>query len=511
MEKDLLVDLSLKSLSNIFNRANKSVISAINSCYDIDIVDNRFESLRLYWVIILARYEGESESIPDYDEQWISKIQESFESTEILRHQYNRSRLSERNLCKQNESRSIETQLLEEYKEILETMVLDFDGTDNSKKVMIGIYNEYKQQLKSLQNAQIEYMCGLRSSTNSDDLIREGESWLDEVLCSFRKINEEVRKIIYGGHGQEISSESKCRLKLEKMRLPSFNGNIRDYPRFRSDFDNYVLPKVDPKDVPFVLKNCFTGQAYEVIKNVEDNVEVIWQRINEKYGRPSSIVDEVLFEILRFPTLVDEDTKGFIKFVSVIEEAQVDLKRVHLENEIANCNVVSEIEKRLPPLIRREWSYEVVTNSNGKDNVKRFASLLGFLKEQRNGLEYLTSKIRCSRGETDVVDKSISEDQSRCSHIAVDDVDGNKKLYKCGIHNTNEHGLGNCKSFKGSNSEEKIKIVMKSRACWNCLVPGHKARYCLNPRNCSAKGCRMWHHELLHDAHLSGQKFGRQE
>ena len=76
MEKDLLVDLSLKSLSNIFNRANKSVISAINSCYDIDIVDNRFESLRLYWVIILARYEGESESIQDYDEQWISKIQE---------------------------------------------------------------------------------------------------------------------------------------------------------------------------------------------------------------------------------------------------------------------------------------------------------------------------------------------------------------------------------------------------------------------------------------------------
>ena len=255
-----MVDLLLKWLLNIFKRAHKSAISAINSCYDIDIVDNRFESLRLYWVIILARYEGESESISDYDEQWISKIQESYESTEILRHQYNRSRLSERNLCKQNESRSIETQLLEEYKEILETMVLDFDGTDNSKKVMIGIYNEYKQQLKSLQNAQIEYMCGLRSSTNSDDLIREGESWLDEVLCGFRKIIEEVRKIIYGGHGQEISSESKCRLKLEKMRLPSFNGNIRDYPRFRSDFDNYVLPKVDPKDVPFVLKDCFTGQ-----------------------------------------------------------------------------------------------------------------------------------------------------------------------------------------------------------------------------------------------------------
>ena len=522
MERDLHVDLSLKSLSNIFNRLNESVISAINSCYDIDIINNRFQSLRQHWLIVLARYEKELESVSEFDEQWIGNIQEYFERTEILKHQYDKSRLSvksshdnklnlEINLCKQNESRSIETQLLEEYKEILGKMVLEYDGLDSSKRVIIGVYHEYKQQLRSLQKAHVEYMYTLRSSTNNDDIVMEGESWLDDVLCGVRKIHEKVWEIIYGGSEPESRSNIKCGLKLEKMRLPSFNGNIRDYPKFRSDFDNYVMPKLEPKDIPFVLKSCFIGQAYETIKNVEDDVDVIWQRIDEKYGRPSKVVDEVLFDILRFPTLLDKDKGGFIKFVSVIEEATVDLKRIHLENEIANCNVISEIEKRLPPIIRRDWSYEVVTNNNTKDNVETFASLLRFLKEQRDGLEYLTSKVRYSPDEIDGIVKSENSAHiGRCGHIAIDNGYENDRLYKCGIHNTNGHSLGDCKSFKVANSSERIQIAMKSRACWNCLMPGHKARNCLKSKNCSLKGCKMWHHELLHEAHLAGQKFGRQ-
>ena len=525
MEGDLLSDLSLQSLSNIFNRVNKSVISAIDSSYDVAIVKSRFESLRQHWMIVLARYERELElelsSV--FNEQWIENIQESFERTEILHHQYYNSLLSvnssrenqlniERNLCKQRESRNVETQLFDELKEILKKMVLEYDDTENNKNVIMGIYHEYKQQFQSLQNVHINYMCSLRSSTDNDDIVREGEDWLDDVICSSRKVTEDVRKIIYGGNGPNISSETKSELKLEKMRLPSFDGSIRDYPRFKSDFENYVLPKLNPKDTPFVLKNCFVGQAYNVIKNVEDDTEVIWQRINEKYGRPSQIVDEVLFDILKFPTLLDDDKDGFIKFVTVIEEAVVDLKRVKLESEIFNCNVVSEIEKRLPSIIRREWSYEVVTNSTGKDHKSKFECLLRFLKEQRGGLEYLTSKVRYRMGEKDVLNESPIQDQSvRCGHIAIVGTNESKRLYKCGIHNTDDHCLRDCKTFRFANSGERIQMVIESRACWNCLTPGHKAKHCFHPKNCSVKGCKMWHHQLLHEAHKAGKTFGRQE
>ena len=209
MEQHLHIELSLQSLVNIFNRVNKSVISAIDSCFDIDIVNYRFESLRNHWTMVLIRYEKELES-GEYNEQFINNVHESYERTEVLRHQYNKSLLSvnssqenqlklQRTLRKQNESRTIETQLLEEFKDILENMVLEYDGTENSKKVIMGVYHEYKEQLQSLQRAHLEYMCSLRLSTNNSDTLSEGDDWFNDIICSFRKINEEVREIIYGG------------------------------------------------------------------------------------------------------------------------------------------------------------------------------------------------------------------------------------------------------------------------------------------------------------------------
>ena len=64
---------------------------------------------------------------------------------------------------------------------------------------------------------------------------------------------------------------------------------------------------------------------------------------------------------------------------------------------------MSGIEKRLPSIIRREWSYEVVANNTGKDHKSKFACLLRFLKEQRDRLEYLTSRIRYRTDEKDVL------------------------------------------------------------------------------------------------------------
>ena len=79
-------------------------------------------------------------------------------------------------------------------------------------------------------------------------------------------------------------------------------------------------------------------------------------------------------------------------------------------------------------------------------------------------------------------------------------------MHKCGVNGTNDHCLKDCKSFKSADSGEKIRMVMVSRACWNCLTPGHKAKYCSYPKNCSVKSCKMWHLELLHETHSSGKK-----
>ena len=245
-------------------------------------------------------------------------------------------------------------------------MISKYDRTNKSREIINGTYIEYKEHRQRVQNSHLEYLSVLKSATDDTDLVKVEEEWLNNLLSGFNELDNDIRTIIYSGirQGTISNSEIKCGLKLEKISLPSFNGQIRDYPKFRYDFDNYVLPKLDDNDVPYVLKNCLVGEAHDLVKNVEDNTGVIWNQIEEKYGRPFKVVDEVIVDITRFPILLDDDYRGFKKFVSVIETAMIDLKRVKLEKEIANSHIISKIEKRLPPIIHREWSYEVVTHDS---------------------------------------------------------------------------------------------------------------------------------------------------
>ena len=518
----MLADISLQSLLDISKRINKSVISAINSSHDIEIVNTRYKYLKELWISILSRYEKgrRYESDFEYSAQWIDKVQESFEGTEILRQRYNKTLqsaklLHESQLCLKRDlyrlkgSQDVAKQSLEDYKGILEQMISKYDCTNNSNAIIEGTYREYKEQRQQLQRTHIEYLSALKSSTEDNVFISVEEDWLTNVLCNFKQLDEDIRTVIYGR--KESDTEQYCGLKLEKISLPSFNGNIRDYPKFRSDFNNYVLPRLHEKDVPYVLKNCLVGKAHELIKNVEEDAKVIWQRIEDKYGRPSKIVDEVIFDITRFRTLRDDDRNEFIEFVSVIETAMVDLKRVNLENEIANSYVISEVEKRLPPIIRREWSYAVVISDSRMGASERFTALLSFLIEQRNGLEYLSSRVRCSPNKTDVSTESKNAEQDfQCGYLDIS-VGENGNLGICSTHKTKEHYLGNCNTFKRATARDKIRSVIKARACWNCLVPGHKARHCFKQKHCTIKGCTFWHHELLHEAHYIGERFGGSE
>jgi hypothetical protein len=37
---------------------------------------------------------------------------------------------------------------------------------------------------------------------------------------------------------------------LEKLKMPTFDGDIRQYPRFKKDFEQQVLPGLPKESVP---------------------------------------------------------------------------------------------------------------------------------------------------------------------------------------------------------------------------------------------------------------------
>ena len=91
---------------------------------------------------------------------------------------------------------------------------------------------------------------------------------------------------------------SKASIRLEKIKPPTFSGNIRNFARFKADFEAIIKPAYeDEMYISYVLKkSCLFGNAYELVKNLEREDE-IWRRLEEKYGDTIDIVDSVITDL----------------------------------------------------------------------------------------------------------------------------------------------------------------------------------------------------------------------
>ena len=154
--------------------------------------------------------------------------------------------------------------------------------------------------------------------------------------------------------------------------------------RVKSDFLNQVVPEMKSKDsTAYVLRSCLTKVPLDIVKNVDDDLDEMWKRLDEKYGGPSKLVDVGMYDIKKLRAIREGDDKRFIDLVDVVEKGYRDLLRLGIEQEMSNTSTVSIIEEKLPKDIRREWSREVNRTNSKVEESNQFPYILNFLLEQK--------------------------------------------------------------------------------------------------------------------------------
>ena len=99
-----------------------------------------------------------------------------------------------------------------------------------------------------------------------------------------------------------------------------FSGDIRDYPRFKSDFQKQVEPTMGgDQEAAYVLKCCLSNVALEIIHNVDDDLKEMWQQLDEEYRRPSGLIDVVVNDINRLRSVHEEDARKLLHIIDTVE------------------------------------------------------------------------------------------------------------------------------------------------------------------------------------------------
>ena len=86
-------------------------------------------------------------------------------------------------------------------------------------------------------------------------------------------------------------------LELERLKLDKFCGDLRKYPTFRETFKLYVEPMVPESQLPFILRSSLEESVKIEVENIADDLNLLWKRLDEKYGSRSKYVDIILADL----------------------------------------------------------------------------------------------------------------------------------------------------------------------------------------------------------------------
>ena len=510
----------------LFTMANKQLMKSVNSGASVAATRSKFEALCARMESVMSKHalylalQHPDDADPTEEEtKWMEEIEDQFSQAEADVEQYCATldqKLSSTTQLSQDGTQSAEwkkkKRLCQFEMESVESMLNELTITVKDETAPV-------QSIKDSQGELKDQMERYRSSQRELVLILDSDEDLHNFTTDMKRLQHECSQLyLLAGKAIEQrtpapslakrSTSKGIDLKMERMKMPNFTGDIREYPRFKADFDKHVRPNAESDDAAaYILKSCLGKEALDTVKNVDDDLDTMWERLDDRYGRSSKIVDAVMHEIKQLKAVPDGDGSKFIHIVNTIESCYLDLKRISMEHEICNSTIVSLIEERLPPTIKSMWCLEVSDRETKVTDTNKFQGMLEFMLKHKRAIEYGADGLRSANKvqfgvhlqETAPLPQAPSTQTPVATEKKIEKaVDDSEKRPPCWLHPSAKHSIVECRTFNDMTPQSRLDMAYDYRVCWCCLQTGHPKSRCFRRKPCMKDGCKQAHHPMLH-------------
>lgn len=400
------------------------------------------------------------------------------------------------------------------------------DAADGDMWTIDTRYADFKQRWEKVQQMHDEYVEIL--GDESPNLNAEAEEqWITDLQNNFDNLEVAVGKKKRDLAKLSLQSPSKLPsstaeekpimerkveslVKIDRLRLPIFDGTLRKYLEFREDFMQQVEPHCGKGQLAFVLKQHLSEAVKDEINNVSDDYSAMWRRLDQKFGNIRRLVETILAEVKGISPK-DASDKTVLKMIDTVEGANRKLQRMGHQSELHNLTTISIIEQAMTKEMENTWIERI--SSKTCTSPQRFKMLLEFLEDWRNRLEYKSAGIRESmpaESKDQEVPGTSGNRRSGYAHYTRDARQQNQERDPCWLHKFegDSHAIWNCRRFKSLNTKERMELVRENKACQRCLLTtcggATDIKKCNRDFKCSVYGCHGLHNALLHMDKLSG-------
>ena len=494
-----------------FTRKRNEFLKSIKDNKGIDTVKRTFTELNEAWNTVEGKHDiytiHLTEEEVEQSESWITELQELYNEAAAIQAQY----INEQIQIEKKQREEINRQeAIRMEQERFQSLMEQINKKKKSMETIFETLTKHAQSLMESQSNGQDATPALRKTskeldatlTNCNELHNKALElvdskhaeyeieWIRNVHAHYNEISGKIESFIAKEIGHDCVRKQNL-LQLEKVKMPLFTGRIRDYPRFKMDFEKQVMPTINIESAPYILRSCLSKEPADVVKSIDDDLEAMWKRLDEKYGDPTKVVDVIMNAIQNTRNIRDGENNRLIELINIVEDGYQDLKRLGLEQEITTTSSVSVIEKKLPTDVKKEWAKLVSSDHSTVDKTNKFPSLLKFLLNQKQAIEYENAELRNDSKTKGFVHYSEKNDSKVSTSYW--------KPSKCLCHEGANHLTTECRIYLSKSVEERKGILKEKGACWSCLKRGHRIQECRNKGVCGVNDCTRRHHATLHE------------
>ncbi|GFY76702.1 uncharacterized protein TNIN_70181, partial [Trichonephila inaurata madagascariensis] len=310
-----------------------------------------------------------------------------------------------------------------------------------------------------------------------DERILEVEFALSRKLTKF--VNENKTET----SGFSVTkSENNLNVRLPKITLPTFSGNLHEWLSFKDIFEASVDSNPYLTDVVKLqyLKSALRGDALRIIQSisiVDSNYKLAFSLLEERYSNHREQVYAHLKRFLSVQPVHNESASAILNLIDVTNECVRSLEVLNQSVEGFSSILFAYIlGEKLDPNTKIWWERKLE-----KENLPTVTDLLEFLKDHARTLNASKSVINVKK----ITNKSFA---------IVSNSNDKHPQNLCKLCNLSCHRLFKCPKFLKFSVKERVDYVKKQNLCFSCFLK-HSVRNCTSSYIC--RNCLKKHNVLL--------------
>lgn len=344
----------------------------------------------------------------------------------------------------------------------------------------------YSEMLETFEDAYYQIM-GVYES-HFKEAPKESATMLSEFLEKSGFLNSQ-------------QSAQQTHVRLPPIELKSFDGTIKNWPEFKSNFEALIHHNETlSKTAKFhYLRNSVIGPALALVKELpltEPNYDIAWVTLNKQYENQRILAADLLNKILKFPSIKRENEIELAQFVTTFSECYTALQALPIQN-LSNFIMLHLGLKCLPPGTQKAFE-----RTRDSETMPEVEDLISFVRKQNQVMSLVDLGESSSKDfqKVKLFSKGTTVSNSRQIYTSVSDFqqksDANdqRPLY-CPCCKEN-HKLFYCPNFRKMHVQERRQFVNTNHFCFNCLSSKHQVKTCTSKFSC--KECQKRHCTLLH-------------